>query len=68
MRKSDAKSDEESIADDIPFAKNDSDTESIIEEESFLQEDYKKNNLKVIDAQKNLEARNRERFGVPVAT
>ena len=68
MRRSDAKSDEESIADDIPFAKNDSDTESIIEEESFLQEDYKKNNLKVIDAQKNLEVRNRERFGVPVAT
>jgi len=33
-----------------------------------LKEDFKKNNLNLFDAQKNLEARNRQRFGVPVET
>lgn len=36
IRKRDAISDADSIADEVPFAKPDSETDSIIEEDSFL--------------------------------
>ena len=62
---SDKRSDQDSIIDEVPYAKPDSDKESEIEEDSFLKDEYEKDNFKVSNAKKELEARNRNRFNIP---
>lgn len=50
--------------DDIPFAADDSGNASDIIEESLIREDYENDNLASNAAKADIEARDRQRFGI----